>query len=127
MLLEHNAGQWFKKWASKNPALSDWNLFQQALFNKFKQRKNSLLIAATLKKVTQKGTIGEYYQIYKETQATAPPNIDFNHPWVQQMYLNGLNPNVVQYVQLNNCDTLEDLYCKAKDAEDKSNILWAAI
>ena len=43
------------------------------------------------------------------------------------VYYDGLNYNMVHYVQLNNCDTHKALYQEAEDAEEKSNTIWDAV
>ena len=65
------------------------------------------------------GMVDEYIQEHKRIKALARDDVNSNEGMVQHIFLKNLSYHVRKYIQDEDCPTLEDTYCEARNAEKK--------
>ena len=67
----------------------------------------------------QEDSVDKYIKAHNKIKTLASNKVDANHGLVCHLFLRNLKPGVAKFIRNKDCATIEDVYCKAYNTNQK--------
>ena len=89
---------------------------------RFVCQQSCLSVAQMWDNLKQEDSVDKYIKAHNIIRTLASNEVDANHGLVCNLFLRNLNSGVARFIRNKECATIEDVYCKACNTDQKMKL-----